>query len=259
MAEIPIGIIDYDFFEKQAEERNSEFIAVNGEITALGLHIVYNIELKFSEVFIMKHEWRKHEKEIYLPKKGPQLIDVPKLSYFMIEGAGNPNSDEFAKNIEVLYLLSYAVRMSYKTDFVPKDYFEYTVYPLEGIWDISEKAKLTYDGTLDKDELVYKLMIRQPDFLTKEFADEFMLRIKDKKKNDKIDDVKFIKLDEGKCIQMLHLGSYDKEKETFDIMEKYCEDNGMERLSNVHKEIYLSDARKVSAEKLKTVLRFSIE
>lgn len=206
----------------------------------------------------MKHEWRKHEKEIYLPKKSPQLIEIPKFKYFMIEGEGNPNGDMFAKHIEVLYLLSYAVRMSYKSEIVPKDYFEYTVYPLEGIWDISDKAKLVYDGTLDKDQLMYKLMIRQPNFVTQEFASDLIKRTKKKKSNELIDRVKFVELEEGRCVQMLHLGSYDNEKDTFDIMEKYCDDNGLVRVSKIHKEIYLSDARKVDKEKLKTVLRFNV-
>ena len=103
----------------------------------------------------MKHEWRKHEKEIYIPKKIPVQITLPPLNYFMIKGKGNPNDPSFAEYVGVLYSLSYGVRMSIKKGIAPDDYNEYTVYPLEGIWDISDKAKQENSGVLDKDELVF--------------------------------------------------------------------------------------------------------
>lgn len=82
----------------------------------------------------MKFEWRKHEKDLYLPKEKPVLVTVPKQKFFMISGKGNPNSEEFSEKIGVLYSLAYAVRMMPKQGFTPEGYFEYTVYPLEGIW-----------------------------------------------------------------------------------------------------------------------------
>jgi len=206
----------------------------------------------------MKHEWRKAEKGLYLPKEKPVVVEVPKLKFFVISEAGNPNSDGFADHIQVLYALSYGVRMSYKWDNPPVDYYDYTVYPLEGLWDISDSAKENYDGSLDKDELVYDLMIRQPDFVDEAFAEEIMVKVKKKKKLDLIDSARFLELQEGKCLQMLHLGSYDDEPESFRIMEDFCVENNLVRKSKVHREIYLSDPRKVAPEKLKTVLRFKV-
>ena len=207
----------------------------------------------------MKHQWRKHEKAIYLPKSKPQTVQVPAHKFFMIKGTGNPNDDFFAEYIGVLYSLSYAVKMSPKKGNTPEGYFEYTVYPLEGIWDISDEAKQSNSKELDKDSLVFNLMIRQPDFVTKEFAVEMIEQVKKKKPNKLLDEVKFGTLEEGLCVQMLHLGSYDSEPESFKLMEEFSKENSLKRISKIHKEIYLSDARKTSPEKLKTVLRFKVE
>ena len=206
----------------------------------------------------MKYEWKKKEKYIYLPKAKPVVISVPAFKYFMINGKGNPNDTEFSECVGALYSLSYAIRMSFKAGYAPESFYEYTVYPLEGIWDISEEAKENYTGVLDKNTLVFNLMIRQPDFVTTEFANEAMERTKKKKPVPFLDKVKFKDLEEGKCVQMMHFGSYDNESSTFEIMEKYCQENGLKRLSKKHREIYISDPRKVSSDKLKTVLRFKV-
>ena len=207
----------------------------------------------------MKHEWRKHEKELYLPKNKPVKVNVPRLKFFTIEGEGNPNSDHFPEYITVLYSLSYAVKMSPKKGWEPDGYFEYTVYPLEGVWDINEEAKKNFTGVIDKDTLVFKLMIRQPDFVDKEFAYKVIERTKETKPHALLDNVKFESIEEGECVQMLHMGSYDNEPESFKIMEEYADANQWVRESKIHREIYLSDARKVAPEKLKTVLRFKIK
>lgn len=207
----------------------------------------------------MKHEWRKHEKSIYLPKVKPELLQIPEYKYFTIKGKGNPNDESFAECIGVLYSLSYSVKMSYKKGIAPSDYFDYTVYPLEGIWDISEEAKKNYDGNLDKNKLVYTLMIRQPEFVTNEFACEIIEITKKKKPHKLLEKVEFSTLEDGRCVQMLHVGSYDDEPISFKQMEEFCEENDLERVSKVHKEIYLSDARKVAKEKLKTVLRVNVK
>jgi hypothetical protein len=207
----------------------------------------------------MKHEWRKHEKNIYLPKQKPALTSIPAFNYFTIEGKGNPNDDVFSEYIGVLYSLAYAVKMSPKKGFAPEGYFDYTVYPLEGVWDISEEAKQNYNGKLDKNELIFKLMIRQPEFVTNEFAVQIIELTKKKKPHKLLYEVKFENIEEGKCVQMMHLGSYDNEPTSFALMEKFCKENGLERLSKKHREIYLSDARKMVAEKLKTVLRFKVQ
>lgn len=207
----------------------------------------------------MKHEWRKKEKDIYLPKNKPVLIDIPEFKYFTIKGQGNPNGDQFPEFIGVLYALSYAVKMSYKKGIEPKGYFDYTVYPLEGVWDIKEEAKENYSGTLNKDDLIFKLMIRQPDFVDFEFFNQILKLTKQIKPHELLDSVKFENITEGTCVQMLHPRSYDEEPKSFKIMEDYAAGNGLQRISKVHKEIYLTDARKTSPEKLKTVLRFKVE
>lgn len=187
----------------------------------------------------MKYEWRKKEKNIYLPPNKPVLIDVPEFKYFTINGTGNPNSSFFGKCIEALYAVSYTIRMSYKKGFQPKGFYEYTVYPLEGIWDILENAKKSFDGTINKDELVFKLMIRQPDFVSHDFAMEARERATKKKDNPLIDILSYEEMSEGKCLQMMHLGSYDCESGSFKIMEEYCLQNSLKRKTKQHKEIYI--------------------
>ena len=204
-------------------------------------------------------EWRKKEKTLYLPKTIPTIIDILEFKYFMIDGKGNPNDEFFAEYIAVLYSLSYGVRMSPKSGSAPAGYYEYTVYPLEGIWDISESAKQNYTGNLDKNSLVFTLMIRQPDFVTDEFAMDIIDKIKKKKPHKLLDKVRFGIMTEGKCVQMMHLGSYDNEPDSFKKMGEFCLENNLKRISGSHKEIYLSDARKVPPEKLKTVLRYKVE
>jgi len=207
----------------------------------------------------MKHEWKKNEKQFYLPKNKPELINIPNFKFFTIEGKGNPNDDFFAEYIGVLYSLSYGVKMSPKKGIEPKGYFDYSVYPLEGIWDLSEDAKKSSSGTINKNDLIFKLMIRQPDFVDIDFAMQILEQTKKNKPHELLSQIKFEEIIEGDCIQMLHLGSYDNEPESFRIMEDYAENENYIRKTKIHKEIYLSDARKVSPEKLKTILRFSIE
>ena len=211
------------------------------------------------EKIVMKHEWRKKEKGIYIPKNKPVILTIPSFKFFMIEGKGNPNDSSFGDFIEVLYSLSYAIRMSQKAGFEPSNYFEYTVYPLEGVWDISEEAKENYTGQIDKDSLDFNLMIRQPNFVTKEFFQEALERTKKKRPHKLLDKVRFSEIEEGKCVQMMHLGSYDNEPESLNQMEEFCKENNLIRESQQHREIYLSDARKTSPEKLKTVLRFKVK
>lgn len=114
----------------------------------------------------MKHEWRKHEKELYIPKEKPELVDVPPMNFITISGKGDPNQQDFADRIGALYPIAYAIRMMPRNGFTPEGYFEYTVYPLEGVWDLTEEGRKK--ETLVKDDLVYTIMIRQPDFVTRE-------------------------------------------------------------------------------------------
>jgi hypothetical protein len=202
----------------------------------------------------MKYEWRKKDKEIYLPKTGPSIINVPKMNYFTLKGKGNPNSELFKECVEALYALSYAIRMMPRKGIHPEGYFEYTVFPLEGVWDLDEEGRQL--EFLDKNRLVYKVMIRQPDFVTEELYEDAKSLVFNKVPEKWLNAVRFEEIDEGLCVQCLHIGSYDTEQETFTKMEEFCASNNLLRTDKRHREIYISDPRKTESEKLKTVLRF---
>lgn len=205
----------------------------------------------------MKYEWRKEEKEIYLPKEIPTLVMVPKMKYITITGKGNPNHEDFQKRIEVLYPLAYAIKMMPKSGYTPVGYFDYTVYPLEGIWSLTEAGQKM--KSLNKDEFLYTIMLRQPDFVTKEVFEKALTKVKNKSDNKLFDEVKFEELEDGLCVQLLHLGAYDDEPKSFAKLNQFIEDNNYERTTLMHKEIYLSDFRKVEVDKLKTVIRCFIK
>ncbi|MCB0280564.1 MAG: GyrI-like domain-containing protein [Calditrichaeota bacterium] len=207
----------------------------------------------------MKYEWRKKEKAFYLPKAKPELLIVPNFQFLTINGAGNPNDPFFADYITVLYALSYAIKMNLKKAPVLDAYQDYTVYPLEGVWDITEEARKNFTGTINKDDLVFKLMIRQPDFVTADYVRQITELTRQKKPLPLLDQVRFEPIRDGQCVQMLHTGSYDNENASFEQMETFAESIGLKRVAKIHREIYLSDFRKVPAAKLKTVLRFKVE
>jgi hypothetical protein len=203
--------------------------------------------------------YRKDQKQYYQPDQSPGLVTIPNFKFFTISGEGNPNDEFFGDYIQVLYALSYAIKMSPKQKKAPPDYFEYTVFPLEGIWDIQEEARANFSGTIDKNTLVFNLMIRQPDFVTLELAKQIIEETRKKKKLQLLDDVKFESIEEGLCVQMMHFGPFDDEPQSFQKMEDYTISQGLRRISKLHREIYLSDPRKTAPEKLKTVLRFKVE
>ena len=205
----------------------------------------------------MKYEWRKRDKELYLPKKNPVIVEIPEQKFIMLKGSGDPNSKEFTEAIGVLYSLAYAIKTMPKKGIVPEGYFDYTVFPLEGIWYKGEKSKGL--DVLIKEDLIYTIMIRQPDFVTQDLLDKATEIVKKKKPHNLLEKVRFGSINEGLCVQMLHIGSYDNEPESFDIMNEFCKKNKLIRKSYTHREIYISDARKVSPESLKTVLRFEVE
>jgi hypothetical protein len=202
----------------------------------------------------MKYEWRKKDKELYLPKNKPSLIEVPPMKYFTLKGKGNPNSEAFKERVEALYALSYAIRMMPRKGVIPEGYFEYTVFPLEGIWDLDEEGRKL--EVLDKDRLVYKLMIRQPDFVTEELFLKAKSLVSRKVPEKCLNEVLFEEIEEGLCVQCMHIGSYDSENETFSKMEAFCGANDIVRKDKRHREIYITDPRKTESERLKTVLRF---
>ena len=183
---------------------------------------------------------------------------VPPMNFFSIRGEGNPNDPFFADYIGVLYSLSYAVKMSPKSGTAPENYSEYSIYPLEGVWDFNDKAGIGTTERMDKDALIFNLMIRQPEFVTADFAAGIIEQVKKKKSLPLLDKVKFESFVDGNCVQMLHIGMYDNEPQSFAGMEVFAESQGLVRRNRTHREIYLSDARKTQPDSLKTILRFQV-
>ncbi len=201
-----------------------------------------------------KIDYKKDFKTLYMPKTAPEIVDVPSMPFFTLSGSGDPNREAFAEETAALYSLSYAVKMSYKSDNVPAGYYEYTVFPLEGVWDLLDRSK----PATDKSNLKYKIMIRQPDFLTEPMFERFLEQTKKKKPNPFLGQVRFERISDGLSCQMMHLGSFDDEPQSFARMETYCEEQSFIRTSLLHREIYLSDPRRVEPAKMKTVLRFPV-
>jgi len=132
-----------------------------------------------------------------------------------------------------------------------------TVYPLEGVWDLTEKGMKS--DTLNKDELLYTIMIRQPYFATEGVVGRAFESVRKKKPHPLLNDVTFGTIEDSLSVQMLHVGSYDNEPQSFESMKEFIKNNNLERISLQHREIYLSDARKVEPTKLKTVLRYMVK
>lgn len=203
----------------------------------------------------MKHEWRKDEKALYLPGGQPVLVDVPAMQYAAVSGAGTPGTDAYAVRVGVLYTVTYLIKMMPKAGVTPQGYAPYTPYPLEGVYRL--EGEWAPGTPLNKDALVYDLMIRQPDFVTVEvFA--AALEIAAKKKAPGLDMVRLIKAPATACVQLLHTGSYDDEAASFARMDAFARERGLVRTDARHREIYLNDPRKTAPEKLRTVLRYDV-
>lgn len=205
-----------------------------------------------------KYEWRKAEKAAYFPKH-PEVRDLPAQKYIIIDGAGNPNTPEFTKHIEALYPIAYGIRMALKNGALGEP-FVYTVYPLEGIWTTSDGSR---GDSLNKDNLVYRIMIRQPDCVTDALFTSARATAFAKKGNPLMQDVQFTTLPAERVVQAMHIGPFDTEGETFAAMTAFAAANQLTRVPMIddfqHREIYISDFRKTAAEKLKTLLRFKIQ
>ena len=197
----------------------------------------------------MKHEWRKHEKDLYGAKKTPRLIVIPKQQYITINGKGNPNDKDFSNRVSALYALAYAVKAECKMAALT----DFTVYPLEGIWKLKEDAKFL------KENLEYTIMVRQPDFISEDMVKSALEKVKVKKPMPLLDEIGFHGMQDGKCVEILHIGSYDDEPVSFALMDKFMEATGLERTSVCHREIYLNNAQRVETSKLKTILRYFVK
>lgn len=214
-----------------------------------------------------KLDYKKEFKELYQPKKTPSLVDVPKMRFIMVEGAGDPNeeSGEYQKAVEALYSLSYTIKMNKKGDDKPKDYFEYVVPPLEGLWWMDDSKEIDYKK---KNSFHWIAMIRQPGFVTDQVFNSAVLVCRKKKPDVDTSKAKLLEFCEGSCVQILHIGSYDDEPETMKLIEKFIDDSNLKKdlgtklpdgFVRHHHEIYLSDPRKVATEKRKTVLRIPVK
>lgn len=207
----------------------------------------------------MAFDFKKEFKEFYMPKNKPAIVTVPKANYIAVRGKGNPNEEggAYQQAISVLYAVAYTLKMSYKTDYKIEGFFEYVVPPLEGFWWQENVEGVDYSN---KDTFNWISVIRLPDFVTK---DDFNWAVDTATKKKKLDcsSAEFLTIDEGLCVQIMHIGPFDNEPESVAIMDAYLEENGYENdLSDtrLHHEIYMSDARKVAPEKWKTVIRHPI-
>jgi hypothetical protein len=205
----------------------------------------------------------KEDKRYYKPGSEPEIIRIPLMTFFEMTGSGRPDAPEFTERISTLYSLAYTVRMAPRGGLLLPGYRDYTVYPLEGIWDLSETGQLNADpaafGVQDKAQLVYRLMIRQPDFVDETAwlaIREFSRR---KKPGLLLDQVRLSRLEEGLCVQMMHVGSYDDEPASFEMMQAFCNAHALRRRAHTHREIYMSDPRRTSPEGTRTVLRWTVE
>lgn len=208
----------------------------------------------------MAFDYKKEYKEFYMPKKKPGIVEIPKMSYIAVRGQGNPNDEdgEYKKSIGLLYAIAFTIKMSYKGTHKIDGYFEYVVPPLEGFWWQENAQGIDYNR---KEDMHFISVIRLPDFVTK---DDFNWAVDEatKKKKQDFSRVEFLSYKEGICVQCMHIGSYDSEPETVDLMHKYMEENGYEldiTDERLHHEIYLSDPRRCDVNKLKTAIRHPIK
>ena len=225
----------------------------------------------------MMFDYKKEYKEFYMPKGTPSIVRVPKMNYIAVRGSGNPNDEdgEYKQAIGLLYGIAFTIKMSKKEDHQIDGYFDYVVPPLEGFWWQGERrpgdAMLRTDRTgrrdgvsgIDyarKEDFKWISVIRLPDFATREDFDWAVRKATAKKKQD-FSKVEFFSYEEGLCVQCMHIGAYDDEPATVDAMHRFMEEQGYTldiTDQRMHHEIYLSDARKVAPEKLKTVVRHPI-
>lgn len=208
----------------------------------------------------MVFDYKKEYKEYYAPSKKPAIVNIPKMNYIAIDGKGNPNDEkgEYQEALELLYAVAYTIKMSYKGNYKIEGFFEYVVPPLEGLWWQAETSQFDYTK---KENFCWTSLIRLPDFVTeKDF--EWAIEQASKKKKLDFSKVRFLKYEEGCCVQCMHIGSYDDEPKTIEAIDNFALENGYEidiSKERLHHEIYLSDPRKCEASKLKTIIRHPIK
>ena len=208
----------------------------------------------------MAFDFKKEYKEFYMPKNKPEIVTVPKANYIAVRGKGNPNEIDgaYQQAISIIYAVAYTLKMSYKTEHKIEGFFEYVVPPLEGFWWQDNVDGIDY---ADKAAFNWISVIRLPEFITKKDFEWAVETASEKKKLD-CSSAEFLTVDEGLCVQIMHIGAFDDEPQTVALMDEYIAQNGYENditESRLHHEIYLSDARKVAPEKWKTVIRHPIK
>ncbi len=208
----------------------------------------------------MAFDFKKEYKEFYMPPKKPSIVTVPKMNYIAVRGQGDPNPEEseYKQAIGLLYGIAFTIKMSKMGSHKIDGYFDYVVPPLEGFWWQEGVIGVDYSR---KDDFNWISVIRLPDFVTREDFEWAVEEATRKKKTD-FSKVEFFTYDEGLCVQCMHIGPYDDEPATVELMHKFMEEQGYEldiTDERMHHEIYLSDARKVASEKLKTVVRHPIK
>lgn len=205
-----------------------------------------------------KLDYKKEYKDLYMPKKKPTLVKVPPMNFFMIDGKGTPDSEEYHSAMQSLYSFTFTIKMSKMSGNQPPGYFEYVVPPLEGLWSCE-------DGPFvfaKRDQWIWTSMIRQPEFVTQEVYLNTKDEIAKKKTEIDVSKVRFESLDEGLCVQIMHNGPYDQEQSSIEQIIQYIEANHLEldfESGRKHHEIYLSDPRRCKPENLKTVIRYPVK
>lgn len=208
----------------------------------------------------MTFDYKKEYKDVYCPSKKPSLITMEPITYVAVRGKENPNDVDGAYQhaMQLLYSISFTIKMSPKAGVDLEGYFPYVVPPLEGFWSLSGKEENF--GTLNKDKLAWISCIRLPEFVTPEiFA--WAKEAAAAKKNTDFSAAEYLTVDEGLCVQAMHIGSYDDEPATISAMRSFAQEQGYDfdlTPTRLHHEIYLSDPRRVAPERLKTVIRIPI-
>ena len=208
-----------------------------------------------------KLDYKKEYKDLYQPAAKPSLIEVPEMIFIAVDGGGDPNtSPEYKAAMEILYGLSFTIKMSKMDGSQPEGYFEYVVPPLEGLWYVDG---ISFDGlnVADKNKFKWVSMIRQPEFVTEQVFEAAREKLAKKKPDLDLSKARLMKYTEGLCVQIMHKGAYDDEPRSIEMIKKFAAGNGLtEDFSEgrFHHEIYLSDPRKCAPERLRTVIRHPV-
>lgn len=207
----------------------------------------------------MAFDYKKEYKEYYLPPKKPQIITIPSMNFIAVRGTGDPNEENgvYKESIGLLYGIAYTIKMSKMGKHKIQGYFDYVVPPLEGFWWQERSRGVNYS---QKETFQWISLIRLPEFVTEE---TFQWAVKEAtvKKQADFSNVEFLTYEEGLCVQCMHIGPYDNEPETVQLMDQYAEEQGYTldfESGRYHHEIYLSDVRRCKPENLKTVIRHPI-